>query len=257
VSYQPKNPNGQATMANSEPVVIASNQTAVPVSGTFFQATQPVSIASSVPVTDGGGSLTVDGSVSVSGTATVSGTVELGATSLAALETVSIAGTVPVSFTGSTDVATQTTLAALNTKVTACNTGAVVLSSGTVTTVSTLTSQSQWAGQAISLNAGTAAAGTLRVIEASAGTGTQSNPSLSTTSATLLAASTSRRGASVYNGSTSICYIRLSSTAASSTVYSVLLNPGDYYEVPGNYNGAITAILNTGTTTLVQVTQVT
>jgi hypothetical protein len=34
---------GQATMANSRPVVIASNQSAVPVSGTFWQATQPVS----------------------------------------------------------------------------------------------------------------------------------------------------------------------------------------------------------------------
>jgi hypothetical protein len=53
---------GQATMANSRPVVIASNQSAVPVSGTFWQATQPVSgtfwqatqpvsIASPVPVT--------------------------------------------------------------------------------------------------------------------------------------------------------------------------------------------------------------
>lgn len=59
MSYQPKNPNGQATMANSDPVVIASNQSAIPVTGTFWQATQPVS-----------------------------GTVEIGATSLAALETI-------------------------------------------------------------------------------------------------------------------------------------------------------------------------
>lgn len=34
---------GQATMADSLPVVIASDQTAVPVTGTFWQATQPVS----------------------------------------------------------------------------------------------------------------------------------------------------------------------------------------------------------------------
>lgn len=52
MSYNPNNPNGQATMANSEPVVIASDQTSV-----------------------------------------------------------------PVSFTGSTDVATQTTLSAINTKL--------------------------------------------------------------------------------------------------------------------------------------------
>lgn len=34
---------GQQTMANSVPVAIASNQSALPVTGTFFQATQPVS----------------------------------------------------------------------------------------------------------------------------------------------------------------------------------------------------------------------
>lgn len=34
---------GQAAMVASSPVVIASNQSAIPVSGTFFQATQPIS----------------------------------------------------------------------------------------------------------------------------------------------------------------------------------------------------------------------
>lgn len=51
----------------------------VPVSGTFWQATQPVSgpltdaqlRASAVPIADGGGSVTVDGTVAVSGTVTV------------------------------------------------------------------------------------------------------------------------------------------------------------------------------------------
>lgn len=44
---------GQGLMAASQPVVIASNQSAVPVSGTFWQTTQPVSIATmpSTPVT--------------------------------------------------------------------------------------------------------------------------------------------------------------------------------------------------------------
>lgn len=47
MAYTPKNPNGQATMANSEPVVIASDQSAI-------------------PITDNSGSLTVDGTVAVS-----------------------------------------------------------------------------------------------------------------------------------------------------------------------------------------------
>jgi hypothetical protein len=37
---------GQAAMVSSIPVVIASNQSAIPVTGTFFQATQPVSAVS-------------------------------------------------------------------------------------------------------------------------------------------------------------------------------------------------------------------
>lgn len=54
MSYNPSNPNGQATMANSEPVVIASDQ-------------------SPIPVTDNGGSITVDGTVAVSGSVAVTG----------------------------------------------------------------------------------------------------------------------------------------------------------------------------------------
>ena len=44
---------GQAAMAASMPVAIANNQSAVPVSGTFYPGTQPVSIATmpSTPVT--------------------------------------------------------------------------------------------------------------------------------------------------------------------------------------------------------------
>src|ERR1700704_1079327 len=44
---------GQQTMAGSSPVVLASNQTAVPVSGTFWPGTQPVS--GSVTVVQGTG----------------------------------------------------------------------------------------------------------------------------------------------------------------------------------------------------------
>jgi hypothetical protein len=72
----------------TQPVSIATMPT-TPVTGTFWQAIQPVS--GTVTVQDGGGSITVDGAVS----ATVSGTVELGATTLSALEntTVTISGT--------------------------------------------------------------------------------------------------------------------------------------------------------------------
>lgn len=71
MSYNPNNPNGQATMANSSPVVIASNQTAVPASQSGTWTVQPGNTANTtawkvdassvaVPVTDNAGSLTVD-----------------------------------------------------------------------------------------------------------------------------------------------------------------------------------------------------
>ena len=48
-------------------------------------------------------------------------------------------------------------------KITACNTGAVVIASGTVTTVSTVTNLSQLGGQAIAMGTGVRSAGTQRV----------------------------------------------------------------------------------------------
>lgn len=62
-----------------------------------------------------------------------------------------------------TGASTESTLSTLNGKVTACNTGAVVLSSGTVTTVSTVTSLTQMNGQAIAMGTGVRTAGTQRV----------------------------------------------------------------------------------------------
>jgi len=117
---------GQQAMAASIPVVLASNQSVIPVSqsgawnigsvtsitnpvavtGTFWQATQPIS-----------------------GTVTANAGTNLN-TSLLALETGGNLATI-----AGKDFATQTTLSALNTKVTACNTGAVVVASGTITTI--------------------------------------------------------------------------------------------------------------------------
>jgi len=51
MSYNPLPPLGQTTMTASLPVAIASNQSSLAVTGTFYQTTQPVSIASSVAVT--------------------------------------------------------------------------------------------------------------------------------------------------------------------------------------------------------------
>lgn len=88
---------GQKAMASSLPVTIASDQSAVPVSGT-------VAVSGTVPVSDGGGSLTVDGTVGISGTVPVSIAAALPVTDNAGSLTVdgtvavsSVAGTVAVS----------------------------------------------------------------------------------------------------------------------------------------------------------------
>lgn len=115
---------GQNTMANSLPVTIASNQTAVPVSDNGGSITVDGTVAATqsgawtvtanagtgpFPVSDNGGSLTVDGVVTANaGT----GTFAISAASL------------PLP----TGAATETTLSSLNGKVTACNTGAVTIS---------------------------------------------------------------------------------------------------------------------------------
>lgn len=74
MSYFPNNANGQATMANSAPVVVASNQTAIPVTdnsgsftvdapvGTpvFVRLSDGGSAISALPITDNSGSITTD-----------------------------------------------------------------------------------------------------------------------------------------------------------------------------------------------------
>ena len=86
--------SGQETMSDSLPVVIASDQSAVPIS-------------------DDGGSITVDGTLA----ATQSGTWDIA----------DITGTISLP----TGAATESTLSTLDGKVTACNTGAVTLASQT------------------------------------------------------------------------------------------------------------------------------
>lgn len=72
-------PAGAATSAkqDTEAALLSTIAGAVTnplaVTGSFYQATQPVSIAAAVPVTDGGGSLTVDGNVGITGSVAVTG----------------------------------------------------------------------------------------------------------------------------------------------------------------------------------------
>jgi hypothetical protein len=73
---------------------------------------------------------------------------------------------------------------------------------------------------------------------------TVSNVSASATSVTILSATDTRAGASIYNDTsdtTNYLYVKMGTTA-STTDYSVKVNAGGYFEVPYGYNGRIDGI---------------
>lgn len=61
------------------------------------------------------------------------------------------------------------------------------------------------------------------------------------TNTQLLAPNSNRIGATIFNRSTSNLYIKLGGTATT-TVFSVRIDPSGYYETPFNYTGAIAGI---------------
>ena len=197
---------GQETMADSLPVVIASDQSAI-------------------PVTDNGSSLTVDGTVA----ATQSGTWNIN----------NISGTISLP----TGAATESTLSTLNGKVTACNTGAVTISTA--------------------LPAGTNNIGDVdvaslpAVVDATYSTSAVTSVVSSATSTSILANNASRRMAIMVNDSDKNVYVKLGTTA-STTSFSYKLTPGQTLELPTPvYTGAIDAIWDAGPTGSMRVTEIT
>jgi hypothetical protein len=78
-----------------------------------------------------------------------------------------------------------------------------------------------------------------------------SSPAMTTAAATVLAANTSRIGATVFNdaASASPVYLALGITATTAA-FTMLVAVGGYYEVPYGFTGAITGICASGTATL-------
>lgn len=77
-------------------------------------------------------------------------------------------------------------------------------------------------------------------------TGTITSVASSATSVTVLASNALRKGAAIFNDSTQLLYLALSTSAASTTVHTVQIPPSSYYELPicdgGVYTGQITGI---------------
>jgi len=93
------------------------------------------------------------------------------------------------------------------------------------------------------------------VKEVKAATPAQSTVSVLTSSTSILAANAARLGATLYNESGAIAYVKLGATA-SLTSYSVQIAIGGYYEVPFGYTGAIDGI-TVAITAVLRVTELT
>jgi hypothetical protein len=94
------------------------------------------------------------------------------------------------------------------------------------------------------------------VVAQKAATGTTSSVNDTASSATILAANTSRLGATVQNDSTEILYLKLGATATV-TDYTVKMAVGSYFEVPFGYTGIIDGIWANNASGAARVTEIT
>jgi hypothetical protein len=189
----------------------------------------------------------VTGTVTVAGTGTFvtqsvvtnAGTFAVQATQAGTWNITNVSGTVSLP-TGASTAANQSTIighvdgieallgtidadtGSIDGKIVACNTGAVVLSSGTVTTVSTVTNLSQLGGVAVAMGTGTRSAGTQRVTIATddsvpvTGTFWQATQPVSLASLPALAAGTNAIGKLSANSGVDIGDVDVTSAVISS-----------------------------------------
>lgn len=189
----------------------------VAVTGMFWQATQPVS----GPLTDAQLRAVP---VPVSGTVTVN----LGLTDVQLRATA-----VPVSAAAlplPTGASTEATLALIKAKTDNLD---VALSTRAVTGLTD--TQLRAAAVPVSI------AATVTTKETRSATGTQTSVAGSAVSVTLLASNASRLGASFYNDSSAILYLRCQA-AASTANFTVKLFAEDFYELPFGYTGIVDGI---------------
>jgi hypothetical protein len=207
----------------------------IPVTGTFWQATQPVSIASLPSLTTGTNFIGNIGTVS-----TVTNLSQLGGNTISMGSGIRSTGTlrvtvatddvVQVSQSGTWNINSITTLPALPTGSNAI--GKLVANSGIDIGDVTLNN---------ALNSGTVDANTIRVVDAGAANASVTSVTATTTTTSLKAANTSRVGLTIFNNSASVLYVKLGTTA-SATDFSIKMAASSYYEVPFGYNGAVTGI---------------
>lgn len=253
---------GQKTSAASVPVVIASDQSAVPISSTQLPTTlgtkttansTAVNIASDQTVPVSAASLPLPSGASTSALQTTGNTslssidgklASLGQKNMVGSEPVVIASdqsAIPVSQSGTwnisnvsgtvslpTGAATETTLAAASAKLPA--------TLGQKTSANSLAIVVASDQSAIPVTSGAASSSAVTSVSGSA------------SSVSLLASNASRKGAAFFNDSGATLYLKLGATA-STTSYTVQILSNGYYEIPVGavYTGAIDGIWSSAT----------
>jgi hypothetical protein len=131
--------------------------------------------------------------------------------------------------------------------------GHVTVDNASIAVTGTFWQATQPVSGTVTANAGSGTFTISGTVTANAGTGTfatketrSSTPNSSfvnsnTSSIVILASNANRLGATLYNDSTQVAYVKLGVTA-STTSYTIQMLPNSYYEVPFNYTGEIDAI---------------
>ena len=227
---------------------VVSTINPLPVTGTF--TVDPAGLATEARQTTGNTTLaSIDSKITAcnTGAVTISAALPAGANNIGLVSAVqsgtwnltNISGTVSLP----TGAATETTLSALNGKVTACNTGAITISTA--------------------LPAGTNNIGDVDVASLPAVTLTTYSTSSVTSvvsaavSTSILASNANRRMAILVNDTDKVVYVKLGATA-SLTSYTYRLTPLQTLELPFPiYTGAIDAIWDSSPTGSMRVTEIT
>lgn len=213
--------------------VLGGNAAAVKVDGSAV--TQPVSIASApvTPVTDNGGSLTVDGTVTVNDMTSGNAKTKIVDSTGADVSYIpaGTAGT-PSSSVLSVQGISGGTVIGINSNHVGDGIQAYLNDHGNDIPVS----------------------GTVSIIDTSSIGATPTNFS-SLTYATISASNVSRKGLTIFNEGPGLLYVTLGTSTTTSSSYTVRMSAGDYYEVPFGYIGLVGGIF--GTAGNARVTEIT
>lgn len=254
--------NFPATQPVSGSVSVSNFPATQSVSGTFWQTTQPVSLASApvTPVTDNGGSLTVDGTVTVNDMTSGNAKTKIvdstgadvsyipagtaGTPSSSVLSVQGISGGVSLPISG-TVTASVSNFASIATDI-GGNAPPIGIQLGF--------SAGEEDFRHVTSTSPLPISGTVSITDTSSTGATPTNFS-SLTYATISASNASRKGLTLFNEGPGLLYVTLGTSTTTSSSFTVRMSAGDYYEVPFGYIGLVGGIF--GTAGNARVTEIT